>query len=88
MINAITVDVLRKKQNVIEKAIQETGPEDNSDSDEDVVLEEFGDESGAESDTTNEEADQNTDRDADPLPLIVTTHYGRNTGHWNLYQLQ
>ena len=44
---------------------------DYSDSDEDHVLEEFGNETGTESDAGNEEIDYKAD--VDTLPLIVTT---------------
>jgi hypothetical protein len=68
-VNAITVDVLRKKQNdTIEKVIEETGSDYNSDtginsdSDEDVILDEFGDDTSSESD---EEVDQTAAETAD-----------------------
>ncbi|CAB4031021.1 Transient receptor potential cation channel subfamily A member 1 [Paramuricea clavata] len=87
-------DVLRKKQNdTIEKVIEETGSDYNSDtginsdSDEDVILDEFGDDTSSESD---EEVDQTADETADveSLPWVVRTRYGRHAGHWNLFQLK
>ena len=90
-ITAITVDILRKEKNDdIEEAIEENSITGESDSDEDVVLDDFSDESSIASDASNVE-EQNTDPinlQNDSLPLVVKTRYGRHAGHWNLYQLQ
>ena len=92
---AIAADVLRKTQtdvfsrNVITINEQNNNDSDSeidgggdSDSEGDLVLEEFGD-----SDTSYEE-DAGKNEDNDTLPLVVRTRYGRAAGNWNLFQLQ
>ena len=87
-IAAITTDVLRKTHDdVISRAVMSgneqdaSDSEDDSDNDEDLVLEEFGD-----SETSSDEDPEDQDDD-DCLPLVVRTRYGRASGNWNLFQL-
>ena len=90
-IEAITVDVLKKKLNLVsEQADAETVQNEDSnihsDSDEDLVLEEFGDEGNTESAAS--EDDDHHDDAAEPIPLVVRTRSGRYAGNWSLFQLQ
>lgn len=50
------------------------------------IVEELRDETDSESEVGTEEAEQTPD--VEPLPWVVTTRYGRNAGHWNLFQLR
>ncbi len=75
--------MLKKKQNLVsEEADAETVQNEDSnihsDSDEDLVLEEFGDETNTESAAS--EDDDHHDDAAEPLPLVVRTRSGRYAG--------
>ena len=57
-----------------------------SDSDQDIVLEEFGSESDPESETEDEPENEQI-QTVDPVPLVVQTRYGRYAGNWALSEL-
>lgn len=89
-INAITADVLRRnKTNVIESVLKRVEPPEEEvedteeESDEDLVIGEIESDS-----TSNSGSDEENDTSTDgPLPLVVSTRYGRYAGHWNLFRL-
>ena len=64
----------------MEQMVNEDESGDGSD-DDDLVVEEIGTESSTSSEVESEAPA------VDPLPLIVRTRYGRDAGHWNLFQM-
>ncbi|CAB4011421.1 Transient receptor potential cation channel subfamily A member 1 [Paramuricea clavata] len=89
-LDAITADVLRKHQgrpieDVLEPQHRDQASSE-SDSDQDIVLEEFGSESDPESETEDEPENEQI-QTVDPVPLVVQTRYGRYAGNWALSEL-
>ena len=89
-LDAITADVLRKHQGRPIEDLLEPQHRDQasseSDSDQDIVLEEFGSESDPESETEDEPENEQI-QTVDPVPLVVQTRYGRYAGNWALSEL-
>ena len=87
-LGAITADVLRKSSNgtiedlLKQGQVNQRGSEVESEveSDQDIILEEFGSES--ESDVESINCEQETTND--PIPLIAQTRFGRYAGNWAL----
>ena len=89
-LNAIIADILRKSHAIEEVLEQQhkdqTSSDIDSDSDHDLILEEFG----SESETGDEHESEHLDTvdTVDPVPLVVQTRYGRYAGNWALSELQ
>lgn len=89
-LDAITADVLRKNQGRSIEDVLEPQHRDQasseSDSDQDIILEEFGSESEPESETEDESESEQI-QTVGPVPLVVQTRYGRYAGNWALSEL-